>query len=296
MKDIGGRTAVITGASRGLGAAIAADLFDHGMKVVLAARSGDELEAVRRGFDPKGVRSLTVSGDVTSESDRRALLAAATEKFDGVDVLVNNAGSDHPESFLDADLDRIQRMIDLNLVSLMRLTQLVLPDMLRRGSGHVVNMSSVAGLAPVPYGAVYATTKHGVIGFSDSLRAELAGSGVSVSTVCPYYVRESGMYHDNTSGDSGRVSTVSPQDVADAVRKAIVNDRARIVVGPPEVVMAPVLRAISPSLLDRIARMQGGYAEQQRMAESVREREHQPSGNGATDAAPKRKSTAAGKP
>src|ERR1700694_5615544 len=101
MKDIGGKVAVVTGASRGLGRAIAQSLFDHGMKVVLSARSAEELEAFRKELDRGGTRSLAVAADATSEADRVGLVAAAKRKFGAIDVLVNNAGFDHPERFVE---------------------------------------------------------------------------------------------------------------------------------------------------------------------------------------------------
>src|ERR1051325_7723983 len=123
MKDVGGRVALVTGASRGLGATIAEALFDRGMKVVLAARNQKQLEAVRRKFDKSGERSVAVAMDVTNETARAALLTAATKQFGQVDVLVNNAGTDHPERYVDADFGMMRDMIELNVVSVMRLTQ-----------------------------------------------------------------------------------------------------------------------------------------------------------------------------
>ncbi|MDQ6749012.1 MAG: SDR family NAD(P)-dependent oxidoreductase, partial [Candidatus Dormibacteraeota bacterium] len=173
MKEIGGRVAIVTGASRGIGRHIAETLFDHGLKVVVAARNAEELEAVRAGFDRSGKRSLAVPGDVTDASQRAALLEAARGRFGDLDILVNNAGNDHPEAFADTSLERIAGMFNLNVIALMDLTRLVLPAMLTRGEGHIVNMASVAGLAPVPFASVYSATKHAVIGFSQSLRFEV---------------------------------------------------------------------------------------------------------------------------
>src|SRR5207245_4175090 len=107
--------AVVTGASRGIGARIAEALFDHGMKVVLAARDGAALDEVRHGFDRTGTRTMGVAMDVTSETAREALLDAARGRFGRIDVLVDNAGVDHPESFVEADFDAVRRMVDLNV-------------------------------------------------------------------------------------------------------------------------------------------------------------------------------------
>jgi short-subunit dehydrogenase len=250
MKDVGGRTALVTGASRGIGPYIARTLFDHGMKVVIAARSAGDLAGVQKGFDPRQVRSLVVRADVAVEADRQALVEAALERFGAVDVLVNNAGLEGPEPFVDHDLDSIRELFEVNVLALMRLTQMVLPTMLARGSGHVVNIASLAGLTPVPYNVVYSTSKHAVVGFSESLRYELDGTGVGVSAVCPGFIRDAGMFtRYATDSDAGISGTSSPEEVARAVYSAIVNDRARVVVSPLISRSAPFVRALSPGLI-----------------------------------------------
>jgi short-subunit dehydrogenase len=273
MKDIGGRTVVITGASRGLGRAIAQTLFDHGMKVVISARSADDLAEAQRQMDRGGTRSLAVPADVTKAADRVALLEAARAKFGPVDVLVNNAGTDHPEFFAEADFGRVERMIDLNVVALMAMTQLVLPDMIQRGSGHIVNIASVAGLAPVPYAAVYSATKHAVIGFSQSIRYEVAEHGVGVSVVCPGFVRDAGLYHQNSASDDKKQPTVSPEEVGDAVVSAITADRGRVVVSPAAVKLAPLLTAVSPGLTYFASRRSGADGAMRGMARNLKSRE-----------------------
>src|ERR1700682_4540973 len=273
MKDIGGEVAVGTGASRGLGRAIAQTLFDHGMKVVFGARGAEELESFRKQLDRSGLRSLAVPADVTSDADRVGLVAAAKRKFGSIDVLVNNAGADHPGLFVDEDFEHIRGMVDLNLVSLMGLTQLVLPEMLERGAGHIVNISSMSGLAPVPYATTYSATKAAVIGFSQSLRYEVGGRGVGVSVVCPYYVRDAGQFHDNSAGDTSKHPTVSPDEVGDAVVSAITGDRARVIASPAMVKLTPFLTAISPGLTFFAARRTGMAGSMEQLAENVRQRE-----------------------
>ena len=273
MKEIGGRVAIVTGASRGLGRHIAETLFDHGLKVVVTARNADELEAVRVGFDRTGKRSLAVPGDITEARHRAALLDAARRKFGAVDILVNNAGNDHPEAFADTSLERIESMFDLNVIALMDLTRLALPAMLERGDGHVVNMASVAGLAPVPFAANYSATKHAIIGFSQSLRFEVAEHGVGVSVVCPGFVREGGLFHENTGGETSSQPTVSPQQVADAVVKAITGNRDRVIVSPVMLKLTPLANGLSPTVTALAARMSGSYATMRGMAERLKRQE-----------------------
>lgn len=271
MKDIGGKVAIVTGASRGLGAYIAETLFDHGLRVVVAARSKPELEALAKRLDKGGQRTLAVEVDITDEASRQRLFSETRDRFGAIDILVNNAGTDHPQAFVEVDLNEARRMIELNLLSTMALTQAVLPEMLERGSGHIVNMASVAGLAPTPFGSVYSATKHAVVGFTESLRWELEGSGVSTSVICPYFVREAGLYHENTGGEGKGVATSSPQEVADAVVKAITGDKARVIVSPLIVKLGPLGRAISPEIVFRAGRSNGSFDAMKGMADRIRE-------------------------
>jgi short-subunit dehydrogenase len=294
MKDIGGKVAVVTGASRGLGRAIAQTLFDHGMKVVVSARGAEELETFRKQLDRSGLRSLAVPADVTSDSDRADLLAAARQKFGTIDVLVNNAGTDRPGLFVDEDFQDIKRMVDLNLVSALGMTQLVLPEMLERGAGHIVNISSMSGLAPVPYATTYSATKAALIGFSQSLRYEVGDRGVGVSVVCPYYVRDAGLFHDNSAGDTSGQPTVSPDEVGDAVVSAITGNRARVIAGPAVVKVTPLLTALSPGLTYFASRRSGAAGTMERVAEKLRQREsrERPAVNGADTNKPARRRAA----
>src|SRR5712692_6337272 len=111
MKDIGGKVAIVTGASRGLGSYIAETLFDHGLKVVVSARSGKDLDALGQRLDKRGQRMLAVRADVTSEPARNRLLASTRDPFGAIDIIVNNAGTDHPERFVEVDMERARRMI-----------------------------------------------------------------------------------------------------------------------------------------------------------------------------------------
>ena len=289
MKQIGGKVALVTGASRGLGKHIAETLFDHGLKVVVTARNADELEGVRAAFDRTGKRSMAIPGDITNAAHRAALVTAIQERFGALDILVNNAGNDHPERFVDTSLDRIEAMFDLNVTALMDLTRLVLPGMLSRGEGHVVNMASVAGLAPVPFAANYSATKHAIVGFSQSLRYEVANEGVGVSVVCPGFVREAGLFHENTGGETSQQPTVSPQQVADAVVGAIRGNKDRVIVSPPMLKLTPVVNGLSPAVTAMAARMTGSYEAMRGIAQRLKEEEASaPAGNGKASPARRR--------
>ena len=259
MKEIGGRVAIVTGASRGLGKHIAEALFDHGVKLLVTARSADELETVRASFDRKGTRSIAVAGDITDEAHRVRLVQEALAHFGSLDILVNNAGTDDPKRITDVTVDGVRSMFDLNVVSVIDMTIKALPPMLAQGRGHVCNISSLSGLAPVPYASVYSATKHAIVGFSTSIRYELEDQGVEVSVVCPNFVTEAGLFHDNTGGQTEGVPSVTPAQVADGVIKAITGNKERVVVSPPFVKLTPLAVGISPRLVARLGKLTGSY-------------------------------------
>ena len=194
MPDLAGRTALVTGASRGLGPLIARALAERGANLVLAARSGDELEAVARSLRSTGGTAVGVSADVTSESGREALLETATAELGGIDVLVNNAGRERAYEFHRLTRDEIVAIVEVNLIAPMLLTHAVLPQMLERRFGHVVNISSLAAKGCPPYTEPYTATKAGLIAFTKSLRAAYRGTGVSASVVVPGFVADVGMF------------------------------------------------------------------------------------------------------
>ena len=184
---LGGKVVIITGASRGIGRALAHAFAQRGASLVLAARHRDDLEAVAAECRaiPLCGDVLTVPTDVTDEAHLEHLVTATLERFGHVDILVNNAGVRIGGAFTDLDPQSLRRQMEVNLLAAMRLTQMVLPIMLKRGEGWIVNVASQAGRHAEPYFVAYGASKHGVIGFSEGLRRELAGTGVRVLTVSP---------------------------------------------------------------------------------------------------------------
>jgi short-subunit dehydrogenase len=177
------KVVIITGASSGIGAAVAKRLGQDGMRLTLAARRTDRLQAVAEEVRASGGEALVLQTDVTRQVDLDAMLAATLERWGRVDVLFNNAGMGVDRSFVDLTPDQIARAVNLNLLAVMTCAHTVLPVMLKQKSGHIINTSSLAGLVAVS--TVYTGTKFGVVGFSDGLRRELLKTGVHVSAFCP---------------------------------------------------------------------------------------------------------------
>ncbi|WP_062235169.1 SDR family NAD(P)-dependent oxidoreductase [Fictibacillus sp. FJAT-27399] len=185
MKELKGKTVVITGASGGLGARIAFDAASLGAKPVLIARSLDKLVNVKKDLKEHfEVEALIYSLDVSNAEEVKAVFAEITRTV-SVDVLINNAGFGIFDYFIDADLNDLSCMLQTNVVGLMACTQAVLPQMLERRSGHIINIASQAGKISTPKSTGYAASKHAVLGFSNGLRMELADSGIWVTAVNP---------------------------------------------------------------------------------------------------------------
>ena len=264
MRELANRTAIVTGASRGLGAYIARALAEEKMNLVLAARSGEELEGVAAGLREDGVDAIAVPTDVTNPEAAEALLARAADEFGSVDVLVNNAGTVTIFPYEELRTADIERVIRLNLTSAMVLTRLALPGMLDRGRGHIVNMSSLAGLFGPPFDEVYGATKAGLIGFTQSLRAEFRGRGVSASVVCPGYVGKAGIYHEGqkyTGVSASRlIGTTTPDKVAKAVVGAVRRDRPHVNVNSSPVRPLAAVGRLSPGFAEWLLRRINGWA------------------------------------
>src|SRR5687768_14594204 len=179
--DLKDKTVVITGASSGIGRATALEMARRGANVVLGARRADRLEAAAAECRAFGVRAITVPTDVTKVEDCRRLIEAAGT----VDVLVNNAGFAIFGAIAEANTGELRGMMDTNYFGTVHCTQAVLPQMLARRAGTIVNVASITGLMGFARMSGYCATKFAMVVFTESVRAEVLGSGVIVALVCP---------------------------------------------------------------------------------------------------------------
>lgn len=190
--ELAGRTAVVTGAGRGIGQAVARSLAEAGAAVVVAARTGREIEAVAAEISGEGHRALAVRCDVTDPASVERLAEEASRLAEDaggtVDILVNNAGAAHSAPVHKTELEDWNRMLAVNATGTFLCTRALLPGMMERGWGRIVNVASVAGLTGARYIAAYAASKHAVIGLTRCTAAETAARGVTVNAVCPGYV------------------------------------------------------------------------------------------------------------
>ncbi|QGZ63221.1 SDR family NAD(P)-dependent oxidoreductase [Paraburkholderia acidisoli] len=180
------RHAVVTGGGSGIGAATAATLLGAGARVTLMGRDATRLEAQKTALGG-GDNVACVSVDIANEEAVTAAFAQAVAALGEIDILVNNAGQATAAPFAQTDLALWQRMLDVNLTGAFLCTRAVLPAMLKRKSGRIVNVASTAGQVGYPYVAAYCASKHGVIGMTRALALEVATQGVTVNAVCPGY-------------------------------------------------------------------------------------------------------------
>lgn len=225
---ISGKTVLLTGATGGLGRAIATGLAERGASLILSARQGEELDRLAEQLPGSGHR--TVACDLAADPSGVDLLEAGA----GADILVANAGlpgSGRLEALSPAD---IGRAIDVNLASPILVARELIPRMQERGGGHLVFVSSLSGKNANPRASIYNATKFGLRGFALSLRQDLRGSDVGVSLVLPGFIRDAGMFADAGISLPPGSGTGSPEQVADGVASAIEDDRAEVVIAPPQ--------------------------------------------------------------
>ncbi len=186
--DLSGRVAAITGASSGIGEATALTLAGAGAAVSLAARRTDRIDDLAKRIEGEGGRALAIETDVTDEAQANAFITRTNDELGRVDILVNNAGVMLLGPVIGSDTSEWRQMIEVNLLGLLYCTHAVLPIMGGQGSGHIVNVSSVAGRFATLGAAVYNLTKFGVNAFSEALRQEVAPANVKVTVIEPGFV------------------------------------------------------------------------------------------------------------
>ena len=259
MTGIGKVRVILTGASEGIGRALALELARGGARLALAARDRQRLESLAQECRALGGEARALPTDVTNQQDCEWLVAETVKAFGGIDVVIHNAGVTMWSRF-DAlqDMSIFERLMEVNYLAPVRLTALSLPH-LKKSKGLLVAVASLAGLTGVPERSGYAASKHAMIGFFDSLRIELRGSGVDVSVIAPDFVVTE--IHKRAIGPDGEPLGESPmmqskimtaEDCAKRIVRAI-GRRERLVLMSTRGRFGRWLKLLAPSLIDRIA-------------------------------------------
>jgi uncharacterized protein len=243
---------LLTGATGGIGAAIAHALDERGAHVILSGRRAEVLAALKAEL---GGRPDVMTADLGASDGPFALAAEAGQ----VDVLVANAalpGTGDLESFGAEEIDRV---LNVNLRTPIQLARALLPAMRERGRGHIVLISSISGKIASPHSSVYCATKFGLRGFGFALHEELRSAGVGVTTVFPGFVRDAGMFVDSGAKLMPGMGTSSPHEVAQAVIKGIKKNKAEIDVAPIAMRSGTRIFTAAPSLGAALSRVLGGW-------------------------------------
>src|SRR3954452_15854650 len=263
--ELSGARVLLTGASGGIGNAIARALHERGAHVLISGRRVDALEELKGSL---GERVEVLQADLATRSDVEALPGRVGD----LDVLVANAGLPGSGDLDSYTPDQIDRALDVNLRAPMQLTRALLPGMIERGRGHLVYISSLSGKVPAAGSSVYGATKFGLRGFGSSLHDELHGTGVGASTVFPGFISDAGMFADSGVKLPPGVGTKPPEKVADAVIEAIEKNRVEIDVAPLAVRATGKLAGLAPGAVTSMNRRFGGRKVSDGLADAQREK------------------------
>ena len=233
MKLDSSKTVLLTGATGGLGVYIARELAKYGVNQALVAFPGIELPPLQKEIEKSGIKAFYLVADLRRREERERVFEEVRKKFGQIDILINNAGVEYTAPYHVLSENEIAGVLGVNLEAPMMLSRLVIPEMLERRCGHIINMSSLAGKSGPAYQEPYAATKAALVGFTTSLRATYRGTGVSASAICPGFV-EAGIYARAKESAGcpapALLGTSRPETVARAVVRAIVRDLPQVII------------------------------------------------------------------
>jgi len=253
------RVVAITGASAGIGRATAVRLAGDGAALVICARRRAQLEATAADVRKAGGEVVAITADVTREADMSALVAAALDRFGRLDVMMCNAGFGIYGAIDQIEPHRMQHLLDVNYMGTYLAARAALPLFRRQQSGHVIVVSSIVGKRGIPFTGAYAATKFAQIGLAESMRAELRGTGIHVTVVCPISTKTE--FFDVMTRSSGvETRAAGPQQdvsaVADAIAKTIVAPAAEVF--PYRISrLLGIVNAMAPRFTDRLVQRWG---------------------------------------
>jgi len=256
MKVFSNKTAIVTGASRGIGVKIALSLAESGCNIIAVARNPEGLNSTCTKVKSKGVQATYYLIDLSKINDTRSGMDKILKENPNIDFLINNAGIEYYQKFHLYDPIVISDILTTNLHSPIEITRMLLPLLLKKG-GHIVNIASLAGKKGIAYNSIYSASKAGLIMWTDALRQELQHTKVGISVICPGYISESGMFADSHVEAPKLLGTSLPQHVADAVIQSILKKKPEIIVNKGPIKPLLSIGQLSPAFGDTVVKYFG---------------------------------------
>ncbi|MDT8317068.1 MAG: SDR family oxidoreductase [bacterium] len=251
--EIRDKTVIVTGATGGIGSCIALDLADRGANLALVGRNAARLKEMMLKCEDRGARCLTIVADISREEDIKRIVEETEKALGPVDILLNNAGATSFKPPTGYSADEVENIVMTNIYGPIRLTQAVLPGMVERKSGHIVNIGSIFGSLSFPYFGVYSASKCAIRGYTEALRREIYGSGVGITYVAPRGTLTSQTDEFLEMARKTGMNLDIPERVAEIVVDAIGRGRKDVYIGRPERLFV-LINKLFPSIIDKALR------------------------------------------
>lgn len=256
MKTIAGKTVVLTGASGGVGGFISHALAKEGATVVGISRSSEALEKISDEINATGGKAISVPYDISKLTEISTLVEKINQVAGEVDILINNAAVEKFRPFQNYTLEDIESILTINLQAPMELTRLLLPGMIERNSGHIVNIASGAGKKASPFNSIYSASKAGLIMWSEAMRHELADTDVDVSIICPGCIN-AGMFLDLDIPVPSGARITEPSEAAEIVIQSIKQNQKEVIIDSFAIKAFYAISQLSPELADSMVHKAG---------------------------------------
>ncbi len=255
--ELKGKTAIVTGASRGIGTYIAKSLAGQGMNIIAVARSESGLLNTKAEIESAGGTCHIHPFDLTQIDALEGFMNDLWSQHQSIHVLVNNAGIERYQYYDKNNTGDISSILIINLHSPLEISRAILPKFINQREGHIINIASLAGKKGVAYNSIYSASKAGLLMWADGLRQEFKDSPVDISVICPGFISDAGMFYDGHIDPPAMLGSSKPQKVADAVLKALKKGSCEIIVNSGPIRPLLALGQISWKLADTIVRWFG---------------------------------------
>jgi len=251
--ELKGKSVIITGATGGIGGEIARAFAAKGAKLALVGRNRKRLQDLEEEFTGKGTEVISITADLSLDEDIKKMVASAEEKFGSIDIVINNAGAMAFNPVLKATEEEVRSVVMTNIYGPIRLAQAVLPGMLQRKSGRIVNIGSIFGSLSFPYFGVYSASKCAIRGFSEALRREILGTGVGVTYIAPRGTKTSQTESFLEMAKKTGMNLDDPKKVAQIVVNSVIKEKREVYIGGPERLFV-LINKLFPKIIDKALR------------------------------------------